>query len=506
MSSVDNKRIAKNTLFLYVRMIVLMGITFFTSRLVLEALGVKDFGVYNVVGGIVSLLSFLNSSMTIASQRFISYEIGLKEKGNVKKIFCTSVNCHILISLFILIIAETIGLWMVTNLLKIPDEIKSDAFVVYQCCVFLSLISVVQVPYMAAIISYENMKLYSIISISETILKLCVVIIIIHSHSNKLIEYAILNLCVGIIVFIFYLLYVNVKFINCRYSIIWDKVSFKSILAFSGWSTLSGSSVILSQQGGNVLINYFCGVAVNAAYGLGAQVSGALNALVANFQLAFKPQIVKLYADNQTNQEFKLINIASKFSFYLMMLVFIPFVINGHTILTIWLNIVPKYTLEFCIWIVVFQMIDALQGPIWMAIYATGKIKSFTIVSCLFTLSNIPISFILLKHNFSPVIVVVIRALLNLGCSIFRLQILHNLTGYDVKSYIIMCLRNVIPCLIVAFGLSWGIKLIFSNNIMSFIIVTFISIMIVLCTIYTLGLNAIERNYLIDLIKTKINS
>lgn len=501
---ISNSKIAKNTIYLYIRMVVLIGITFYTSRIVLEALGVDDFGLYNIVGGIVTLFSFLNTALTNASQRYISYELGLNDKGDVKKVFCTSVNCHIIVSFILLLIAESIGLWFVNHCLKIPDGSKTAMNIVYQCSVFLSLVSVLRVPYSAAIISYENMKFYSYLSILEAILKLGVVFVVLFSSSNRLIEYALLSLILGIIVFLINLIYVHIKFNNCRYSFIWDKDLFKSIMTFSGWSTLSGSSVIVAQQGGNILLNNFFGVAINAAYGLGGQVSVAINAFVSNFQLAFQPQIVKLYADKQIPEEIKLINQSSKFSFFLMMLVFIPFVINGEKVLAIWLKEVPNYTFAFCTWILVFQMIDALQAPIWIATYATGKVKGFSIGSCIFNLLNIPVAFIFLKLGFSPVIVVVVRAALNLLYSIFRLQILHKLIGYNIKSYLLILVRYIFPSFIISLGLSLIVRNVFSGSLLSFFFVTIISIFIVIATIYALGLTTLERTNITNFVIFKI--
>ena len=364
MSHQDTKRIAKNTIFLYVRMIITMLITLYTSRVILNVLGVEDYGVYNIIAGIVVLLAFLQTAMTNASQRYITYELGKGELESVKKVFSMSMTTHITISLLIFFLAETIGLWFINTQLNIPANRMLAANWVYQFSILTFIVNLIRIPYNASIIAYENMSFYAYISIIESILKLLIVYVLCISPSDKLILYAILLCGVAIICTFIYKIYCCKKFLTCNYTYFWDKKLYWQLMRFSGWTMLGGISNVSAQQGGNILLNMYNGVVSNAAFGIANQVSYAVYAFSSNFQIAFNPQITKLHAVGDSLHLNNLVNKASLFSYYLMLLFAVPFMINTEIILKLWLKNVPEYTVGFCQLMVVYQLIDAFQAPL----------------------------------------------------------------------------------------------------------------------------------------------
>lgn len=312
----NNKRIAKNTLYLYVRMLVMMLISLYTSRIVLQTLGVEDFGIYNVIGGVVVLLHFLNNAMNNATQRFLSYEIGRGDEERTKKVFSMSINCHIIIAVIVVLLAETIGLWFVNNKLNIPVERINASHFVYQFSLLAFIFSILRVPYNALIISNERMSFYAYSTILESILKLLIAFALIMSPWDRLILYSVMMALAPGLINILYIFYSNRKFsTTASYTFFWDRGMFKSLMSFSGWSMFNGGTALAAQQGSNFLINIFNGVRANAAFGISNQVSSAIYGLVNNFQLAFQPQIVKYYASGDEDALSKLVSRASSISF-----------------------------------------------------------------------------------------------------------------------------------------------------------------------------------------------
>lgn len=487
-------------------MLIMMGISFYTSRLVLEALGIEDFGVYNIVGGIVLLFSFLNNAMANATQRFISFELGSEHGIGLKKIFCMSVNCHILIAIILFLLSETIGLWFVNSYLNIPEDRMVAANIVYQFSIFSFVANIVRVPYYAVIISHERMVFFAYISILEAILKLGIVYIILYSSFDRLIQYGALNFIIYISTLILYIIYTRKQFKECRFSKYWNKNIFRSLMSFSGWSMVNGSSSIVAQQGGNILLNIFFNVGINAGYGVAIQVSNAIYQFVSNFQVSFQPQIVKLYAHNDIEEESILLTRASKFSFFLVFIIFLPIAMSMDECLSIWLKDVPPYASQLTLWMIIFFLIDAIQGPLWMAIYGTGKIKSYTIWTSILTFLNLPISFILLVQGFSPICVVIIRVVLNVCCSIYRCILINRLIGYPIKSYLEMVLFQVTPVIAICLPLAYLIRKSFTSSLLNLFIVSGIILILSPIVVYFVGLCKEERKKLYKLFKSKIRN
>jgi O-antigen/teichoic acid export membrane protein len=499
----NNRRIAKNTIYLYIRMLVTLIVSLYTSRLILRELGVEDFGIYNIIGGVIVLFSFLNTAMTEASQRFISFELGRGNHNVLNKTFCMSMTCHLVIAIALLLIAETFGLWIINTKLNIPIERLTAAKWVYQFSIFTFIMGILRVPYNASIISYEKMSFYSFASILEVVLKLIMVFALSVSPIDVLILYSALIFVVSVISWFIYYLYCRAKIPICKYRIFWDSKLYNKLMGFSGWSMLGGSSVIASQQGGNILINLFSGVAANAAYGISSQVSSSIYGFVSNFQMAFQPQIVKLFADGSYEEENKLIIRSSKLSYFLLLIIFVPFIINSDYVLKLWLYQVPEYTTIFCTLMLLYLLIDAIQAPLWMAIGATGNIKRYQIWLSAILLLNIPISYYALKIGYSPSIVLIIRVVLNFLTAIIRVLYVKSLFRFPYKQYLRMVFYKAIPVTLCSVLLSYIIKQIIPFSLLFFIIETVTALLITVFLVYYWGLTNNERNFVKSLFFSK---
>lgn len=316
--SANSKRIAKNTLLLYFRMLFMMAVSLFTSRVILNTLGVEDYGINNVVGGIVAMFGFINSSMTSATQRYITFALGKGEKERLKTVFSTSLQIHSLIALLIVLLGETIGMWFLYNKMQIPSDRMEAAFWVLQCSIVSTVVMIISVPYNAAIIAHEKMSAFAYISVLEVVLKLLIVYILVVFSVDKLILYAFLFLGIQIFIRFCYSIYCNRHFKETKYRHVWDKALFKEMTGFAAWSLFGNLSAVLFTQGLNMLLNVFFGPAVNAARGVAVQVQHAIQQFVGNFQMALNPQITKNYAKGEMQEMYNLMYRSARFSFYLL--------------------------------------------------------------------------------------------------------------------------------------------------------------------------------------------
>lgn len=431
-----NKRIAKNTLALYVRSIIVMLVSLYTSRIVLETLGADDFGIYNVVGSVVVLFSFIQGAMATAVQRYLNFELGRDDKNAVSRIFSMSMTVHIMIALLVVVLSETVGLWFLHTQMQIPVERQTATQWVYQFSVLTCCVNILRIPYNASIIAYEKMSFYAYVSVLEVFLKLGVVFLLILSNGDRLILYSVLMLIVTIVVSAAYIVFCRKRFTTCRYSLFWDKRLFKEIFGFSAWSLFGSMANLGASQGINVLLNIFCGVAVNAAMGLAQQVNSAVNQFILNFQTAFVPQLVKLYARNQRGDFVHLIFRSSKFSYFLILLIGLPVLVYTRPLLGIWLHNVPEYTVQFTRLMILFSMIDAMSGPLWNSAQAIGKIRNYQLLMSSIIAMNVPIAYVILKFGGSPIIVLVIRVAINFVTHSVRIFYLQHLFEFPSLSYI----------------------------------------------------------------------
>lgn len=442
----NNKRIAKNTIALYLRMFLIMGISLYTSRVILANLGVDDFGTYNVVGGIVVLFTFVNNAMVSATQRYMNFELGQHNNTELNRVFSMSLNIHMLIAIVVLGLGESIGLFILYNYIKIPEGRFLDAEIVLHLSLLTTIFNIIRAPYNACIIAYEKMSIFSYLSIFESLAKLGIALGLVLFNENRLILYASLMTIVAFLLTLFYFIYCRLNFDACKYSRFWDIVLLKKLTSFSGWSLFGNLATIAAFQGVSIVQNYFFGVIVNAAMGIANQVNAAIYGFSSNFQMAFNPQITKYYAAKEYDNLRKLTYIATKTSFFLVWIIAFPLIICCSEVLSIWLEDVPRYAVEFCQLIMLCSLFDALSAPLWMNIQATGQIKKYQIFISILILFNLPLSIIVLFLGYNPISVLVIRLFLSIFCYIYRCFYTQKQSLVEFRSYIY---DAILPCLIV---------------------------------------------------------
>ena len=490
----NNKQIAQNTLLLYFRMLLTMAITLYTSRVVLSALGEVDFGIYNVVGGFVTMFTVISGAMTTATQRFLSFEIGKKEKGNVRSMFSTAVMIHLILGGIILILAETFGIWFLNTHMNFPANRYDAANWVFQCSLLTFIINVVSVPYNAAIIAYEKMKAFAYISIVEVTLKLLIVYLIIISPIDRLILYSILLALIAVTIRVLYGIYAKRNFPDCVFDWKWNKKYGKNVMSFVSWNLIGSLAGVAKEQGINILLNIFFGAAVNAARGIAYQVSNAMNSFVNNFQLAMNPQIIKSYASNEKHDMFKLVFRGSKLSYLLLLTLSLPIILEAPFILVIWLKNVPEYTVIFMRLVLITALIDSLSGTLITSMHASGKVREYQIIVGGISLLTLPIAYIVLKNGYPPYSAMFVGIFISIACHFARLILLNKTIGLPIimfiktvtlRVFIISILSLIIP--IIAFilikGYSW----------LTFIAICFISFMSTMTISYLLGLSKNEK-------------
>ena len=497
----DNKRIAKNTLMLYFRMILMMLISLYTSRVVLHTLGIRDFGTYNIVGGLVVLFTFINQSMVGTSQRFLNFELGKNDEKEAARVFSMSINCQVIIICLLMILGETIGLWFLNAYIKIPYDRLAAANWVYQLSLLTTCANVFYAPYNGAIIAHERMSVYAYVSVFEAVVKLGMVYVLLLVDSDKLIFYGFLMLLSTLLVCGIYICYCLRNFGICKYHFVKDADLFKRIIGFSGWSLFGSAANLGISQGLNIIQNLFFGVAVNAAMGVAQQVNGALNRFVGNFVTAYNPQIVKSYASGDRVYFMRLISMTSKLSYFLLFIIGLPVVICCNDILHIWLKEVPEHASSFCQIMIMYSLVEALTSPLWIAVQAYGKIKRYQLTISFIKMSTIPISVLCLYLGGRPEYVLVTYLLIDSIMHVYRLAFLRTAIQLDVMSYV----RSVIfPCLAISI-LSIPVPLLmhtYLNGIVWLSVIIVVSVVICGTSIYRLGLNAHER----DVVRAVIGS
>lgn len=502
--SSEQKTIAKNTIFLYIRMIVVMCVSLYTSRVVLDKLGVDDYGIYNIVGSVVVSLTFVSNALTSAMRRFFSYEIGAG-KRDCSNIFTMNFKIQIIIIFVLLIILETIGLWFFETVIKIPEGRQNAASIVYQFSIITFCMHLLQVPYSSLIVAREKMSIFAVFSIIDVILKLVIVFMLSSSlDTDRLIMYGLLMMGVSIIMAFTYYLYCRIYLkADSRVTGYWNKQQFKEVFSFASWNLVGGVTTVGTTEAPNYFMNYYIGVSVNAAMGVAKQVSSAVYTFSANFQTAFNPQIVKSYAGGEKEYFLDLIFRSSKLSFYLVYVIAIPFILCCGDILGVWLKIVPDYTDIFCICIIIAEVIQATYSPLWMAIFAIGNIKVYQLWISVINLSIIPIAWLILILGYAPFWILVYKIVISIMLLIYRVSYLKKKIDFPAVRYytvIILRLLIIIPSVTIPV-LYWcstcfcGVSRIITVSVLSAIIIT--------CAFYFLGLDRIERNYFKNLLIQK---
>ncbi len=506
----SNKTIAKNTLFLYFRMMLTMCVGLYTSRLVLETLGVVDYGIYGLVGGIVSMFAFLNSAMSSSTQRYLSFDIGKKDWGKLQKTFNATLNIHIGIAIVIFILAETIGLWFVNYKLDIPAERMYAVNWVYQFSIFTFIINVIQVPYNALLFAREHMSVYAYVSILETVLKLGIVLYLVQAtHTDQLILYAILTFVVAFVIQTIYKLYCKKCFKESVYKFHWDKTYYKELMSYSGWNLFSAVSDISRRQGSNIILNLFYGPAVNAAYVLSESIYGIVSSFVNSVQTAFNPQIVKSYSNNQKTQTLHLVYTSSKFTFFSMLIIITPLIINVKYIINLWLGAenIPNYTTDFISLGLMSALLINMSNPMSMAVSATGKIRNFELINSSLKFIQILIVWFVLKVADEPKLMYYVFIIMAIVILFFKLIYIKIVYQTNLKSFLYQILRMVFVTITVVIMIYLFKDFLIENN--NFILLLFKSLfisVIVLLLSFMIGVSKNEKKMVYTLLFNKIKN
>ncbi|WP_094385095.1 lipopolysaccharide biosynthesis protein [Prevotella sp. P2-180] len=503
----NNKIIAKNTIFLYVRMLLIMLVSLYTSRVVLDSLGIDDFGIYNIVGGIISLFAFINGPMIEATQRFLNFYMGRNDKEGVKNVFNASLVIHIIIALIIVFFAETIGLWFLHEKIVIPENRFFAACCVYHISIFSTVMMILSYPYNALIIAHEQMSIFAYISIFEALSKLLIAFLILSSPCDRLVYYALLIGIVHIIITLMYFIYCNKKYKETQISFVSVPNSlYKDMLGFTSWNFLGNIASVCLSQGTNILLNIFFGPAVNAAKGISVQVQNAVNQLSNNFQIAFKPQIIKSYSSNELKAMHSLIFRASKFSFFLTYLLALPIMYKTYWILSIWLKEVPCYTIAFVRYTMLFALIQSLATPLLTGSLATGRVKKIMLYIASFFIMVIPISYIALLFGGEPTIVFLIQLFMYFVAHIIRIIIVSKQIFFGINDYckdvIYPIIVASIPSLVCAIILNYYVEDSFVLNLLQLFLISILNIFF----IYYLGISKVERHKINQIVINRINN
>lgn len=500
-TSENNKRIAKNTLLLYCRMLFLMAVSLYTSRVVLNALGVEDFGIYNVVGGIVAMFAVLSGSLSAAISRFITYELGKGNQENLNKIFSSAVTIQLGLAVIIILLAESIGVWFLNVKMNIPEERMEAANWVFQFSILTFAINLISVPYNASIIAHEKMSAFAYISILEAMGKLTIAYFIVISPIDKLIFYAILMCLIAFVIRLTYGNYCKRHFNECTYHFIWDKQLLKQMFGFAGWNFIGATSAVLRDQGGNVVINLFCGPTINAARGIAFQVNNAVNQFVINFMTALNPQITKSYAVGNKEYMMTLIFQGARLSFYMLLILSLPILLNTHYILELWLKTVPEHTSIFVQLVLIFTLSESLSQPLITAMQATGRIRNYQIIVGGLQLINLPISYILLRWGLFPEIVIIVAICISQCCLIARLIMLRRMINLSIKKYLKKVYLNTLLVTILAALIPSILTTNLEESIFNLFLSCFITFICILVTIYYIGCNNNEKNFIRNKVK-----
>lgn len=500
-SIANNKRIAKNTLLLYVRMFIMMAVGLFTSRIILDALGVSDYGIYNVIGGLVTMFSVLTGAMSVATSRFLTFALGSGDNQLLRRTFVTAVNIHMIIAASIVVIAEVGGIWMLNSHLNIPADRMDAANVVLQFSIATFVINLINVPYTSSIISHERMGIYAYFSLFDVFVKLGIVYVLYLTSSDRLVVYALLLCLANLATQIINWIYCKRKFAECRYSLSIDKQLLKKMFGFIGWAFWGNAAVVLKDQGTTILLNIFCGTIVNAAQGVANQVNATVNRFVSNFMTAVNPQITKLYASGDYDAMNRLIVRSTKLSAFLLLILIVPIIVNIDDLLALWLVEVPKHTGSFVTIILFYSFVNCFTGGLITGILANGKIKAYEIALTVTYILNLILAFVSLKLGMAPETLYVLLIIFKFVVLGIQLWLGRTMFRLPLRTYLKAMTRYVLPVLAV------GLFLMFVpwkeiTGVIHRIILSVLSVEgILLLTIYLVGFEFNEREFIIEKIQ-----
>lgn len=497
----NTKRIAKNTLMLYVRMLFGMLVSLYTSRVVLQALGVEDYGIYNVVGGVVAMFSMVSSSLSSSVSRFLTFELGRGDMERLKCVFSTSVSIHIVLSLIIVVLAETVGVWFLNTQMTIPDSRMIAANWVFHASIFSFVFCLLNVPYNASIVAHEHMNIFAYIGIGNILLRLFIVLYIAYAPwvGDRLITYALLLVVINISVQVFYMFYCRSHFMECRSKIHFYKAIFKEMGTFAFWNFIGCTAGLLKEQGVNILLNIFIGPVVNAARGIAVSVNTAITSFSENFMTALNPQITKSYAAGDYDYMNSLVERGSRFSFYIILVFILPVMLETEFILKLWLGIYPEYSVSFVRLVLIVSAIDVLSNTLINLQTATGKIRNYQLAVGGMLMMNFPLSYICLKLGLSPVSVYVVAIVVSVCCLVLRLLFLRKMVEkFSMAAFISNVSINVLKVVFVAFILPLSITFLMDDGWTRLLLLVPFSMVCAGCSIFWIGCNASERSFITE--------
>lgn len=499
-NSVKSRRIAKNTLMLYVRMFFMMFLGLFTSRIVLNALGENDFGVYNVVGGVVAMFTIISGALNSAVSRFITFEMGKGEDAQLNKVYSTAVTIQMILALIVVILAEPVGIWFIGNEMTIdPSRIPAAKWVLHFSLLSF-VINLMSVPQMASITAHEKMSAYAYIGILDGLLRFGVALVIAVSGHDRLILYAFLMMCSVLIVRMAYGLYCRRHFPECRYRPVWDLPLIKEMFSFAGWNFIGVTSGVLRDHGGNILVNLFFGTAVNAARGVAIQLNGAVQGFVTNFMTAVNPQITKSYASGDREYMLSLVGKSSRMSFYLLFVIALPLIFNTEYLLGLWLKDVPEGSASFARLFLIFALSESLSNPLITAQLATGNIRRYQIIVGGLIMLNLPASYVLLWLGAPAESTVIVAIVISQLCLIARLVLLKDMVGLSPGLYIRKVYLNVLAVTSAALLLPLLSEFFITDGLAGFCISVVICVISAGLSILFVGCSSKERQELRELL------
>lgn len=487
-------------------MFFLVLISLYTSRVVLNTLGVEDFGIYNVIGGFVALLGIANGSLNVAVSRFLNIEMGRGHNENLSRVFSSSVSIHLILALLLIVIAEAIGPWFITHKMTIPENRLDSAIWVFHCAVFTFAINLISIPYNACIIAHENMKVYAYVSILEAILKLVIVYFLVVLAHDKLKLYGLLLMIVALVIRITYQLYCRRYYAESHFNWIFDKEMVKKMFGFISWNLMGSTSVILADHGVNILINIFCGPIANAARGIATQVNSAVGQFSNNFLTAINPQITKRYGAGEMNNYRNLMFQGSKFSVVLLSMLSLPIFLNTEAILQFWLKIVPEHSVCFVRLILLFTISEAFSKTFTTGLIATGNIKKLMIYVAGARLLNFPLSYLSLYVWGIPELTYCIAIVLSQICLLLRLYLLKKYIDLDMVSYYFKVVLKMSFLIFLSYAIVYcvmnGIN---EKSILNIAVESILVEIILVFLVYNIGCNIQERKYVKVIIQKVIN-
>lgn len=507
MSQSSNKQIAKNALALYLRMFLTMLVGLYTSRVILQALGVEDYGIYNVVGGFVSMFSLISGSLASSVSRFLTFELGRGDIEKLKRVFNTSIFVLMGLAVIVLIATETFGIWYLNNKMVIPEARMTAATWCFQLSLVTFILRLINQPYTAAIIAHERMDIYAYLAISDSILKLLICFAVLHSPIDRLIFYAILLCCVSLINQTIYVIFCKRKFEECTFHLIFDRSLFKDMFGFAGWNFIGSSAAILTSQGSNLLLNWAGGPVVNAAYGIANTVSSLVSQFVGNFTQAFTPQITKRYAAKEYDSLMQLLIYGSKYSYFLMFFMALPIMLTAEFLLDLWLGQVPEHAVWFVRFIILGNLFDAISRPVVNAKNATGRIRNYQIVVGGILLLVLPLAYVCIKIGLPVESVTAAAALISFVAVLARMYMLRgDFPSWSSSVFLRMVVIRVLMVSIIAAILPLAAHVMIPAGWTNFIVTGALSLLSAIVCILYLGCDKPERELIISKVKVGANN